>query len=44
MKAKQYYGDRPCINYIWMLLDRLDKRGLLKPKLRPAITSISKQP
>jgi len=29
-----YYGDRPCINYIWVMLDNL---GPLVPKLRPAV-------
>jgi len=34
MRAKDYYGDRPCVEYIWVLLDKL---GTLTPKLRPAV-------
>ena len=26
----------PITPYIWVLLDRLDKHGLLKPRLRPS--------
>lgn len=40
MKGKDYYGDRPCINYIWVLLDRL---GPFTPKLRPAVYPPPKQ-
>jgi hypothetical protein len=29
-----YYGDRPCINFIWVMLDNL---GPLTPKLRPVV-------
>jgi hypothetical protein len=40
MKAKEYFGDRPCINYVWVMLDRL---GPFVPKLRPAVKMPPKQ-
>jgi hypothetical protein len=33
----------PLIPYVWVLLDRLDKKGLLIPKLRPAVKMPPKQ-
>jgi hypothetical protein len=39
MSATQYRREfvyDPLIPYIWIMLDKLDKKGLLIPKLRPA--------
>lgn len=40
MKAIEYFGDRPCINYVWVMLDRLSP---FVPKLRPAVTMPQKK-
>jgi len=32
--AKEYHGDRPCIPFIWIMLDKL---GQLERKLKPAV-------
>lgn len=40
---RQEYCYEPIIPYIWILLDRLDKKGLLIPKLLPAVKMPPKQ-
>jgi len=32
-----YYGESPCIPFIWKMLDNLDKKQLLIRKLQPAV-------
>ena len=37
------YCYSPCVPYVWEFFRRLDNKGLLVPKLRPAIKMSPKQ-
>jgi len=32
-----YYGESPCINFVWILLEKIAKKGVLTPRFQSTV-------